>query len=250
MRRHLATLCLFVLVATAGCVTPFSSGQLDADQLAEPAEYEWNTSANATIHITTSGTYQAVYTVTDSSFRVYQTDGLNRDRSVRVRSVRYRYPNGTVVPINASDTTVTQSETRITLPDDSGQLAYTGRMSAKRFRTPVLVNGSHAVLLPPNRDVSNPIFGTVKPSADTKTTVDGQVRLYWETVEADTIRVRYYLARDITLFTGLAVVAVILAIIAAAYVYLQIRQLRERRSELGLDIDLDDDDNDPPPGLR
>jgi hypothetical protein len=249
MRRRLAVFGLLALVAASGCVTPFSTGQLSEERLSEPAAYDWNTSAAATIELTTNDTYRAVYTVDGDTFAVYRTDGLNRDRSVRVRSVRYRYPNGSTITIPAANTTVSQERTTISVPNGTGQLAYVAESRAKRFSTPVLVNGSHTIVLPPGRDVSNPVFGAVRPNAD-RVTRNGQVRLHWERVERDSITVRYYRTRDVGLFLGLAVLAGLLAALAVGYVYLQIRRLRRRREELGLDVDIDDSGDDPPPGLR
>ncbi|MEF8908480.1 MAG: DUF5803 family protein, partial [Haloarculaceae archaeon] len=64
--------------------------------------------------------------------------------------------------------------------------------------------------------------------------------------------VRYYLQRDLWIFGGIAVVSVTLGIGGLVYYLRQIRQLEEKREELGLDVDYEDDptDDGPPPGMR
>jgi hypothetical protein len=269
MRRRRLVLVLVIVAATAGCVGPFGDGEIPDDRLRAPADYDWDVDANATYTITTNGTYRAVYRLPPSAssgdsadgdanadnrtLELHRRDGLGQRRPLpNVSAVQYRYPNGTVLtgsPLEARDG---QQSTTLTMPAGEGMVAYTADSPPKRFETVVFAEGSHEVILPPERRVGNPIFGHVSPPTDypQNWTDDGRRVLRWDDVERDRISVRYYRPRDLTLFTGLVGLVLVVAAVGAAYVYRQIRQLRAEREELDVDVDLEDSGRDPPPGLR
>jgi hypothetical protein len=265
-RRRLVLLVTIAVAATAGCIGPFGESAIPEERLGESANYEWDVDANATYTITTNGTYQAVYrlqpadveqadddtTEGSRTLELYRRDGLGQRRPIaNISAVHYRYPNETVLtgtPIEAQNG---PQVTTLTLPASDGLVAYTAQSPPKRFETVVFVDGSHDVILPPDRRVGNPIFGHVSPPTDNRTwTTDGRRVLRWDAVGPDRISVRYYRPRDVTLFAGLVGLFLLLGALGAVYVYRQIRQLRAEREELDVDVDLDDSGRDPPPGLR
>ncbi len=243
MNRRLvfATLAVVVLIALAGCTDFLGPREIPDDTLDESGEYEWETDANATIVFEEDDEYRAVYRVSDDTFRVYQTDRLNNDRHVNVRAVRYRYPNGTV--LNGSDLSIetTRTGTIIDLPADEGQVAYTATIPSKRFDSPVLTEGSHEVILPPDHRVGNILFGQVRPGGYETEYVDDRRAVRWDDTPDGQLRVHFYLQRDVYIFGGGFALVVAVALGAATRVYMQIRTLRRERDELGLSFDPDDE---------
>ena len=257
-RRHLlAAGCLALLALTAGCFGPgaISSEQLDR----EPAEpYQWDTERDVHIAVQTNSAFRAVYNVSGSgeSIELFRRDGFGGRNPLDVRAVRYRYPNGTVITgseleargggIDRSRETVT-----VTFPgDEGGKLAFTAGATPKRFSLPVFVEGSYEVVLPPNRRVDIPVFGSVSPRGSTAEVVDGQTHIRWEEVTSRGVTVQYYLQRDIPIFGAIAAVSLVIGLGGAYYYKRQIDQLREMREEMGLDVDVEEQDDGPPPGMR
>ena len=207
-RRRLALVVTIAVVATAGCIGPFGESAIPDAQLGESADYDWNVSANATYTITTNGTYRAVYrlppaeaTATDEdvtgadttgetrTLQLHRRDGLGQRRPLDISALRYRYPNGTVENGTALEANQGNQRTTVTLPAGDGTVAYTARSPPKRFETAIHVEGSHDVILPPDRRVGNPIFGHVSPPTDNRSWRSGDRRvLHWETVERDQTR--------------------------------------------------------------
>lgn len=248
-RLLLGVVALAAMLLLAGCTDFLGPRQIGEETLDEPAEYDWETSANGTITFQDDSDYQAVYDVTDEEFEVYQLDRLNNERHVPVESVRYRYPNGTV--LNGSELSVetTRTGTIIELPQDDGQLAYSSSVRYKQFETPVLVEGSHEVVLPPNHEVENVLFGQANPGGYETERNGDRLHLYWADTPDGEITVHFYMQRDVYIFFGGLGVVALLAIGAAGYVYQQIRTLRRERDELGLNVEIEDDGDDPPPGM-
>lgn len=240
---------LLALVLLAGC-TAFGGATSEAGLL-EEREYEWETETDVVIDLG-DGEYSAVHEIENrSTVRLYQSTRYGIENPIPVRSVQFRYENGTVV--NASEIGVeeTRNSVYLDLPDENGQLAYTASKRSKEFRTPVFTDGSYTVKVPPGHRVDNFVLATVRPGGSEQEIVDDRVHITWSDLSSGSIRVDYYLARDLYLFAGLVVVAGIGAAIALGYVYRQIQQLRREREELGLDLDTGDDGSDgPPPGMR
>jgi hypothetical protein len=258
-RRHLLALVgLAVLALTAGC---FGPGSISSEQLnQEPAEpYAWETERDVHITVQTDSSFRGVYNVSGAgeSIELFRRDGFGGRNPLDVRAVRYRYPNGTVITggeleargggVDRSRETVT-----VTFPENAsgGQLAFTAGATPKRFSLPVFVEGSYEVVLPPNRRVDFPVFGTVSPRGSTAETVDGQTHIRWEAVTSRGITVQYYLQRDIPIFGGIAAVSLVIGLSGAYYYKRQIEQLRAVREEMGLDVDVEEKDDGPPPGMR
>jgi len=250
-RRHVFALgALLVLAVLAGC---FGSSELPEDDLNEEASYDWNTSANATFNLSRSS-YAVVVTVPNESIEVWGEDAIEGDTPVQLRALKFRYPNGTVV--NASHDNLSASSdgdrTTIEMPTDEGQVAYTASRSGKSFSTPVVVNGSHEVILPSGARVGIPLLSQTNPGDMESSVSDNRQTLRWEELTDETVSVRYYLQRDLLLFGGLGAIGLLLAIGGSIYYLRQIRTLEQQREEIGLDVDYDDDefDDGPPPGMR
>jgi hypothetical protein len=256
-RRHLLALVgLAVLSLTAGC---FGPGAISSEQLnQEPAEpYAWDTERDVHITVQTDSSFRGVYNVSGEQIELFRRDGFGGRNPLNVRAVRYRYPNGTVITggeleahgggVDRSRETVT-----VTFPNGTtdGQLAFTAGATPKRFSLPVFVEGSYEVVLPPDRRVDLPVFGTVSPRGSTTETVDGQTHIRWEEVTSRGVTVQYYLQRDIPIFGGIAAVSLVIGLSGAYYYKRQIEQLREVREEMGLDVDVEEKDDGPPPGMR
>lgn len=258
MRRRLAILGLLaVLVSLAGCSSVLGPGEPDQARLNENASYDWET--NATVSITLNrSSFTGVYNVSNrSSIEVYSRDDLGRERYLDVSALRYRYPNGTVVQFNESATFAvdrTRTRTVLTVPNDTaGKVAFTAPRHGKAFSTPVFVEGSHEVRLPRNARVGLPFLSQVMPGGYGTATSADYMTVRWENVTSRTLRVRWYLQRDLLLFAGVFGVAVAVGSGGALYYYRQIQRLKRRRDEVGIDVEEDDDDprdRGPPPGMR
>ena len=144
--------------------------------------------------------------------------------------------------------------TNITFPQENGTVAFTApRPNAKRFSTPLFVEGSHEVLLPPQARVGIPLLSKVSPARDSVDVTDGRMTVRWDNVDRGPIIVRYYLQRDILLFGGVDGVLAVGGVVGGLYYFRQLRVIQRKRDEFDIDIDIDDDDFDddgPPPGMR
>lgn len=250
-RTLLHVVALAAVVVTAGCSGGLFGG-ISEEQLCEEQTYDWNTSAAATYNVTTGGEYQAVYEVNGTdTFELYHTDGLGNDQPLQISSVQFVAADGTEYDCEDIDVSESRRRTTVELPAEDGQFAYTSSSTPKRFTTRTFVNGSHEVVLPADREVSNPLFGNVQPQADDVDRSGERLRVRWEEVDAETIVVQYYLKRDVPLFFGLVTVAGLAAVVGIVYYYRLIRGLQRKREEAGLNVDVEDDefDDGPPPGM-
>lgn len=250
-KRLLALVALFAVVALAGCLG--GSSEIDADRLNENATYDWNTSANATYNISRSS-YATVLTVTNQSIEVWQRDAIEGETPVRLRALKFRFANGTVVRSNQTSNftaTTGNDRTTIRMPTDSGQVAYTAPRSGKSFSTPTAVNGSQEVILPPGARVGIPLLSQVGPGNWNSTVESNRMTVRWGNRTDGTLNARYYLERDLLIFAALAIIAILVGGGGGLYYYRQIRTLEAQREDIGIDIDYDDDefDDDPPPGM-
>ncbi len=246
-RRRLALLGLALVIVTSGCL---GFGGISEESLCEDADYDWNIDAKATYTVSDDSSYRAVYEVNDtSSMELHTRDGLGNDDPLDISAVQFRAENGTVYDCEDVDVETTRHETIVEFPEENGTFAYTSDSPPKRFGTQQFVDGSHEVILPPDREISNPIFGSVQPSGYDAETVDGRVHVRWEDAGGQRISVQYYLDRDVPLFFGIVAVAGLAALAGIAYYYRLVRGLERRREEAGLDVDVEDDGRDPPPGM-
>jgi hypothetical protein len=228
MRRALGAVALLVLVATAGC-----AGGIDEEALAENETYDWSTDANATYNIT--GTeYHAVHRV-EGPVELYRSDDVGGERPLSISAVKFRHPNGTVVGAERIEVEEQGSRTVVT-PPDNGTLGYTAANRPKRFSTPVVVEGSHEVVLPERMRIGVPVLGVIQPGGAERQVVDGRVHLRWASPGGG-IELRYYLQRDLYLFGGLLAGLGALGVGGMVYLYRQIRQLQRRREETGPSVD-------------
>lgn len=258
-RRYIALLAVVALVGLSGCTTLFGPEEVDPSQLNENASYDWDTEANATIQLNRSS-YKAVYQLErNSTFTVFMRDDLGREDNVPIRGLRFRFPNGTVVsPANSSlSANRTGQQTTIRLPGNgTGQVAYSAPRSGKSFSAPTYLNGqTYAVTLPPGARVGIPLLSQVTPGGYETSVDDSTDRMtvrWTEPVTAQGLRLRYYLERDLFIFGGLALIAVIVGSVGTVYYWRQLQDVRRRRAEAGIDIDTDEDDDPrdrgPPPG--
>lgn len=257
-RRRLALLAVAGLLVLSGCL---GGGPASDDRLDQPPDvpYDWDTSTDVSITVTNDSTYRAVYDVSAFNESIELAEGgfLGTDTPVTIRSLRYRYPNGTVINGSKFDehggAVGTQDNALVIEPPaDDGMLAYSGDSTPKQFSHPIAVEeGSYTVVLPENRETSVPLFGRIVPQPDSTVTVDGRLHIVWASATGETLLVRYYLPRDVQLFAGLLVGLLGVGIVGGAYYWRKIKELRERREEVGLDVDVERDDGDgPPPGMR
>jgi hypothetical protein len=266
MNRRLVLGCLAVaaLAATAGCFGfgggPVSNEQLDEDPV---AAYQWNASTDHYVEVTANARFAAVYTVpaNRTTVELYRNDGFGGRNAIPVSAVRYRYPNGTVLTGSAfaargGEVRRTRDAVVVTPPTDGpggGKLAFSSSSTPKRFTLPVFVEGTYEVVLPPDRDVSFPILGSVRPGGFETTDVGDQVHIRWsEPVTSRALVVQFYLERDLTIFGAAVAVLLVVGAVGVLRYQREIRRLEEQREELGLDVETDDDEFDegPPPGMR
>jgi hypothetical protein len=285
-RRGLATLALVLLAATSGCTTIFGPGNVDETALAEDPqpEYDWDTEVDGFLHLNRNN-YTAVYDVANRTsgdldaqnptFEIYQRDALGREDPVEISALQFRYPNGTTLRYEETDdgaevvrvgpngssssapdalaVETSQTRTVVSLPtNESGKLAFTAPRNGKSLSTPTFVQGSYEMSIPERGEVAIPLLAQVRPPADrTATDAAGRVHIHWDEVDSRNLAVRYYLGRDLLIFSGIVVLLTTVGIIGSVYYLLQIRETKKRREEVGLDVDVPEDDRDgPPPGMR
>ena len=286
-RRLLAGVGLLaLLVGLSGC-TLFGPGSVnEGDLAADPgSEYEWEADADAYLEVNRNN-YTAVYRVGKRttgnleppySMEIYGRDALGTEQPLDPSSLQFRYENGTrlrfesagegsadLVMVRPDGSRVdapeeklvvnkTRRRTRVFLPtNETGQLAFTAPKNGKQVATPTFVRGSYEMVLPRGTSVGLPILAQVQPSASRTETVDGRVHVYWDEVDrAQSVIVRYYLDRDLTLFGSMVALLVVLGVGGAAYYYRQIRETVRKREEVGLDVDTGDDSDGGggPPGF-
>ena len=247
-RLALAAVGVLALLAIAGCLSPVS----DAD-LKENATYDWEANASATYHIYTNN-YTAVLDLQNrSSVELYLEDAFGSNQALPISALQFRHENGTVVNDSAFAVETGRSKVTFEPPAPNGTVAFTVSRSGPDFRTPVVVDGSHEVLLPPGREIAIPFVSRAVPGNYTTRTVGDRVAIKWESVDRDSILVSFYRGRDVWLFGGLAGIVLSVGVIGLAYYRRQISELEEQRKELGLDVGNEDDDprdRGPPPGMR
>lgn len=235
-RRALAVGLLLVLVASSGCLSFFGGNEVDRERLAADRDYDWSTDANTTVTVDQSEV-RVVYAVANrSSIEIHGFERFNNERPVDPIALRFRHPNGTVVGPDAMTVTKSRSATTIELPADAGRVALTLPKQGKRVRLPVVVEGSHEVVLPAGARVRYWLLGRVVPPADSRTLEDdGRVHLRWEAVERESLIVEYYLERDLLIFGSLVAVGLVALAAVLGYFYLQLKTLRERREAVAWD---------------
>ena len=284
MNRRLAfgLLGLALLLATAGCSTVLGPGEASPEDLAAEESYAWNQSADAYLDVNeenVTGVYRVAARSTgetnadDPTIEIYTRDTLGTEQPETVSAVRFRYPNGTLVRFRNADGEAvsvvrypdgeterapdlmrverTRSRTIIHLPENAtGRLGVTVPKNGKSVTTPTYVEGSYEMVLPERAEVGVPLLAKVRPGTDDRDAVDGNVHLYWDELSASSLSVRYYLSRDLLLFGGLAAGATAIGLAGAGYYFVQLRETRRKREEVGPDVDIDDDDSRrPPPGM-
>ncbi|OVE85618.1 DUF5803 family protein [Natronolimnobius baerhuensis] len=254
-RLVLAAVAVAVLVGLAGCSMIF--GGISDEELDQEQEYDDLIDSDADVAIDIQGggllsssEFRAVYDLNETEdLSLYRTS-FYREEALDIHSVRYWYPDGTEVTGSELEIDQGRSSTDIQVPDENGTLAFSGSGGSQTFQLPAYTHGSYEITLPEDHRTSNFLFGDVNPSGYDREVIDNREHLSWDHVDS-TISVRFYQTRDIPLFIGLIVTAVILGGIGIAYYYRKVQQLQEEREEMGLDIDIDDDSDDgPPPGLR
>ena len=251
-KRLLALGALVVAAALAGCFG--GSSEIADNRLNENATYDWNASADATHDISRSS-YATILSVTNDTVEVWQRDAIEGETPVRLRALQFRFDNGTVVRANETGNLTARTgndRTTIEMPADSGQVAYTAARSGKSFSTPVFVNGSQEIILPPGARVGIPLLSQVSPGNSNTSVENDRMTIRWENRTDGNLNARYYLERDLLIFAALAIIAILVGGGGGLYYFRQIRTLEAQREEIGIDIDYDDDefDDDPPPGMR
>jgi hypothetical protein len=107
------------------------------------------------------------------------------------------------------------------------------------------------MVLPPSARIGVPLLSQAGPGGYTTAVAGDRMTVRWEGVDGGTVRVRYYLQRDLMLFGGLAVLVLVVGVGGALYYVREIRTLEQRRKEMGDEVEYDDDPRDrgPPPGM-
>jgi len=236
MKRLLAVLAVVGLAITAGCL---GTGTLDDAALNEPANYDWNTTHDATVTID-NGSYRAVLTLhNQQNVSLFGPGEFGGQSALPVSAVQYRYPNGTV--LNASSLTVEEKDERtvIEAPTTSGKMAYTGEIRSSSLYLSVAVNGSHAVTLPPGTDVRAPVVGQATPRNYEMVSDTDRHTLIWENPETEVISVDYYSERNLYIFVGVLGIGTVIAGAGVLYFRRQLAELAARRGQMDPDETLE-----------
>ena len=262
MKRRVLIICgLGLLVFLAGCSA--GGGEISQDELAEDAEYDWDTNATTTYTLITGETfslsspeYSAVIELTNqSTVEVYRESTFRGDSSLSIEALQFRFTNGTVVNATHANLTAVEGSdaTEIQVPASNGTVAFRAGRSGRTWSTPVYVEGSHEVTLPNATRVGIPLLSRVDPGGYGSTVEDNRMTLYWDEIEDGSIDIRFYLLRDLYIFGGIIGISLLLGAAGIVYYVRQIRAAKEKREDVGLDVEVDDDDvggDGPPPGMR
>lgn len=254
-RRHvLGVTALLTVVLLAGC--SLGPSEVSENKLSQNASYNWDVNATATFNISRSS-YATIVNVTNSSeLDVWRRDAIEGENPVNLRSLKFRYRNGTVVNATEANLTATQrnEKTVISLPADEGLVAYTGNRANKQFGTPSFTEGSYEFILPPGARIGIPLLSQANPGGWQTTVENNRMTVRWDNVSSGGVNVRYYLQRDILIFGSLALLLVVAGVGGTLYYRRQLQDLESQRKELGLDVENEDDDDigddGPPPGMR
>jgi hypothetical protein len=249
-RRVLAVLALLGALALGGCLGP---SEIPEAELTAEGTYDWETNATATFNLSRSS-YSAVVELTNQTeLAVWRRDELGSESPVPLEALRFRFRNGTVVNATEANISVTQTNDRsvISVPAANGSVAYRAARSGKRFSTPAFVEGSYEVVLPPAGRIGVPLLSQASPGGYSTSVRDDRMTVHWEGVTGGAVTVRYYLERDLLLFTALAVFVLVAGAGGTLYYLRKIRTLERRRKEMGGDVEYEDDSRDggPPPGM-
>jgi hypothetical protein len=249
-RRVLAGLALLCVLALAGCLGP---SEVPEEELTAEGSYDWETNATTTFNISRSSYTTVVEVTNQTELPVWRRDELGSDSPVQLEGLRFRFENGTVVNASRANMSVTQTNDRsmIALPAENGTVAYTASRSGKGFSSPAFLEGSYEVVLPPSARIGIPLLSQASPGGYSTSLEDDRMTVRWDEISGGAVNVRYYLERDLLLFTGLAVFVVAVGIGGALYYIREIRTLEKRRKEMGDEVEYDDDPRDrgPPPGM-
>lgn len=271
-RRVLAVGALVLVVFLSGCTVFGGGSDIDDEDLLQDADYEWNTTVNASITLDpapllslSSDRYRAVIDIDgEETLDVHRERTFRGDDSLSIEALQFRFANGTIV--NATHDglgAVEESDyTEIQLPGATGQVAFTAEWGGSRwgdygrsFRMPTYADGSYEVVLPEGARTGIPLLSRVAPSADERTVDDNQMTLYWEEPDSSRLSVRYYLLRDVYIVGTLVAIGGLVGIAGSIYYYRQIQRAKKVREEIGLDVEEELEDEDfgddgPPPGMR
>lgn len=235
MTKRRVALGVLVVLVTAGCLGGAPAPSEEA--LAREENYTWETDANVTIDVGTDE-YHAVANVSGrETVRLSTTGGFGGRNPLYISAVRFKYPNGTVVGPDAMKVYTSDSRTVVELPASNGTFAYTASTGRRSVTIPVAFGGSHEVVLPEGMRVSFPVFGVVEPGGYEKTIRNDRVHLNWESMEHDSITLKYYLQRDLFIFGGIVGLLSAVALGGVLYFRKRIRRLENEREEQGLDVE-------------
>lgn len=253
MNRRFLTLCAVgLLVVLSGCLG--GTSEIPEEELAQDAEYEWDADATVHFNLTESRAYTAVIDVENrSELRIHRETVYQGDQPIDLRALQFRFENGTVVngTHEGLNATRTSDETVLSFPASNGTVAYTAPRAGKSFASPVFIEGSYSLDLPEGTRVGIPLLSQTRPGGYESVVEDNRMSLVWEELSSGSIRVQYYLVRDLYLFGGLFLLASFVGVAGVTYYLREIRQAKAKREEVGLDVEVPEDDSDgPPPGMR
>lgn len=234
-RKARIAIAVCLLALFAGCAG-LSDG-VDHERLQEDASYEWNQSADATYDVQPDEMQAVVQIENTDEVELWQPGDLGGEKPLPISALKFRYPNGTVVGADAFDVEKTNDALVVSLPADTGTLAYTVESGSRSVFVPVVGTGSHEVILPPGMRTDVPVFGDVDPGGHEKTRQGERVHLTWSEAPDRPIYIQYYLQRDLYIFGGAVAVFSVLGAIGLVYFRLKIRRLERRRKDAGLDLE-------------
>lgn len=226
-------LCLIAVIA--GCAG--FGDDPDRERLGEDVEYDWNRSADATYDVQPDE-YHAIVTIDGTGeIELWRPGNLGGEEPLPARGVKFRYPNGTVVGLDAFEVERTSDALVLVLPADEGTFAYAAESGSRSVFAPIVGNGTHEVILPPGMRTDVPVLGNVDPGGSRESMQDNRVHVTWTETPDSPIYVQYYLQRDLYIFGGVVALMSVLGAIGFVYFRLQIRRLEERRKDAGLDVE-------------
>lgn len=257
MNRRLVLGVLFVIAAVsgAGCLGYVTGGgEITADTLDQepPVAYEWNTTSDVYIDVSTNASFTATYNVSAvDELRLYRTSFRGSGDPLSLQAFRYQYPNGTVIGgsefrARGGEIEQTPDEIFVRFNDElqDGRIGIHADSIPKRLTLPTYVQGSYEVVLPPDRRVDFWLFGNVAPRGYETAVENERQHISWESVSSETIVVQFYLQRDLSVFAVVISIATLIGLGGGVYYKRRLNRLKEQRQELGLDVEIDDEVDD------
>lgn len=234
-RKARIALALVLLAGLAGC-SAFTPDP-DMERLGEDASYDWDQGADVTYDVQPNEYHAVIEIRNTSEVELWRPGDLGGQEPLNAAAIKFRYPNGTVVGVQAFEVDRTRENLVIGLPADNGTFAYTAESGSRSVFAPIVETGTHEVILPPGMRTGVPVLSGIDPSGYETSQRGERVHVTWTETPDRPIYIQYYLERDLYIFSGVVALMTVLGAFGLVYFRVQIRALERRRKDAGLDLE-------------